>query len=95
MQFEEFTKSIAGSDPPVNLNQYALALWYDAKGDWEKAHFIVQDMQDKTGARIHAYLHRKEGDAGNAGYWYSRAAMRMPAYTLTREWEEIVKAVIG
>ena len=94
MQFEEFTKSISGTIPPENLNPYALALWHDAKGNWETAHAIVQDMEDKTSAHIHAYLHRKEGDNGNAGYWYSRAGTKMPGYSLNKEWEEIVKTVI-
>ena len=95
MQFDEFNKSIAAAAPPENLNQYALALWYDAKGHWEKAHAIVQDMQDSTGARIHGYLHRKEGDSGNAAYWYTRAGRQMPTNTLHKEWEEIAKTVIG
>jgi hypothetical protein len=94
MQIEEFSKSIAAAHPPENVSPYALALWYDAKGDWEKAHTIVQDMEDKTAARIHAYLHRKEGDAGNAGYWYNKAGTKMPVCSLHNEWEEIVKAVL-
>jgi hypothetical protein len=94
MQFDEFSKSIAGANPPETLSQYALSLWYDAKGDWEAAHTTIQDIEDKTAAWIHAYLHRKEGDAGNAGYWYSRAGKKMPAYSLEKEWEEIVNAVL-
>ena len=95
MQFDEFTKSIEGAVPPQEtLNTYALSLWYDAKGDWEKAHTIIQDIEDKKAAWIHAYLHRKEGDAGNAGYWYNRAGKKMPAYSLEKEWEEIVKAML-
>ena len=58
------------------------------------AHTTIQDIEDKTAAWIHAYLHRKEGDAGNAGYWYNRAGKKMPAYSLEKEWEEIVNAVI-
>ena len=94
MQFEEFTGSIAGTQPPSNLNQYALALWYDAKANWEKAHTIIQDIEDEKAAWIHAYLHRKEGDTGNAAYWYKRAGKKMPGYSLEKEWEEIAKAVI-
>ncbi|MEP6747203.1 MAG: hypothetical protein ABJB86_05740 [Bacteroidota bacterium] len=94
MEFDEFSKSIISAEPPEMLNPYALAMWYDARGDWEAAHSIVQDLQDKTAARIHAYLHRKEGDTGNAGYWYSRAARQMPTVTVEKEWEEIVKAVL-
>ena len=94
MQFDEFNKSIASAAPPEKLNTYALSLWYDAKGQWEKAHTIIQDVDDKTAAWIHAYLHRKEGDAGNAGYWYRLAGKKMPGYSLEKEWEEIVTAVL-
>ena len=94
MQFDEFSKSINGAFPPKNINQYALALWHDAKGNWETAHNIVQDLEDKTAERIHAYLHRKEGDTANARYWYNRAGTKMPSYSLEKEWEEIVKDII-
>ncbi|MEP7280103.1 MAG: hypothetical protein ABI813_15755 [Bacteroidota bacterium] len=94
MQFEAFVKSISGAQPPAVLNPYARSLWYDAKGDWGTAHTIIQDMDDATAARIHAYLHRKEGDSGNAGYWYKRAGQSMPKYTLSDEWKEIAKTVL-
>ena len=94
MQFEEYTKSIDSNYPPESITQFALAMWYDAKGDWEKAHNIIQDMENKTAYHIHAYLHRKEGDNGNAGYWYNKAGTEMPGYSLDKEWEEIVKAVL-
>ena len=73
MQFSEFEESISGENPPGSLSNYLKALWYDAKGDWEKAHTIIQDIEDKTAAWIHAFLHRKEGDISNADYWYHRA----------------------
>ena len=95
MQFDEFNKSTGAGQPPETLSQYARSLWYDAKGDWEAAHTIIQDIQDNTAAWIHAYLHRKEGDAGNAGYWYHRAGKKMPGYSLEKEWEEIVRDVLG
>ena len=45
-----------------------------AAGDWDAAHGIVQrDEADPTAAWIHAVLHKIEGDAGNARYWYRRA----------------------
>jgi hypothetical protein len=94
MQFDEFSKSLTKANPPETLSQLALSLWYDAKGDWEAAHTIIQDLEDKTAAWIHAYLHRKEADAGNAGYWYKRAGKKMPDYSLEKEWEEIINAVL-
>ncbi len=94
MQFDEFNKSTKDALPPATLNQYALSLWHDAKGDWHTAHTIIQDIEDRTAAWIHAYLHRKEGDNSNAGYWYNRAGKKMPAYSLDKEWEEIANAVL-
>src|SRR5947207_3353376 len=61
-----------------------LALWWDARGDWEKAHQVAQDVAGRDGAWVHAYLHRKEGDLGNAGYWYRQAEWgRLPGMTRT------------
>jgi hypothetical protein len=93
MQLEEFIKSVTAAQPPTMLSPYAQALWYDKKNDWEKAHTIIQDIEDTTAAWIHAYLHRKEGDTGNAGYWYHKAGKKMPGYSLEKEWEEIVRAM--
>jgi hypothetical protein len=94
MNYTEFEKSLAGSQPPANLSPYLEALWYDAKNDWEKAHNVVQDIEDKTAAWVHAYLHRKEGDIGNAEYWYNRAGRKRPSVSLTEEWEQIVKGCL-
>jgi hypothetical protein len=69
------------------------ALWEDARGNWDRAHEIAQEIDDKTGAWIHAYLHRKEGDEGNAAYWYGRAGQPVAVGTLEAEWEQIVMAV--
>ena len=51
------------------------ALWHDAHGDWARAHSIAQDIDTPEAARVHAYLHRKEGDTFNAAYWYRRASL--------------------
>jgi hypothetical protein len=71
------------------------ALWWDAKGDWEKAHEIAQDVSGPDGAWLHAYLHRKEGDTGNAGYWYRQAGKPMGSGDLRLEWEEIVREMLA
>lgn len=67
------------------------ALWYDGKGDWEKAHDLINDRQDPTSAHVHAYLHRKEGDTGNARYWYHRAAQPVFTGSLEEEWKQLVE----
>lgn len=72
-----------------------LALWWDGKGDWEKAHEIAQDVVGADGAWVHAYLHRKEGDVGNAGYWYRRAGRDVARGDLRVEWVAIVTEMLG
>ncbi len=94
MRFEEFQKTLTSSKPADNLSDYLLSLWYDAKGDWNKAHLLIQDTENKKAAWIHAYLHRKEGDIGNADYWYQRAGKNRPTSSLQDEWENIVKAFL-
>lgn len=42
-------------------------------GDLERAHAVCQAMDDPLGAHLHAIVHRREGDYGNALYWYRRA----------------------
>ncbi|PZX57730.1 hypothetical protein LV84_01859 [Algoriphagus ratkowskyi] len=66
------------------------ALWFDGNGDWEKAHNEVDGLDGKAAARIHAYLHRKEGDQWNADYWYRRAGEPCPDMTLDEEWAELL-----
>ena len=93
MNFDEFYNSLSAASPPEKLSVYLRALWYDGKNNWEEAHNIIQDVEDKTAAWVHAYLHRKEGDSFNANYWYNRAGKRMPEYSLEQEWKEIVTAL--
>ena len=95
MTLELFKQSLSSPSPPPEASDYLKALWFDAKGDWEKSHNIIQDIDDKKAAWIHAYLHRKEGDIWNADYWYGRAGKKRPGVTLEEEWLEIVKTLIG
>jgi hypothetical protein len=92
MTYQEFEASLQLPEPPLGLSPIALALWHDARGDWETAHNIAQS---KEGTRaydhLHAYLHRVEGDTWNANYWYRRAGTSMPDSTLKEEWEALVK----
>ena len=91
---KEFEESLSQSSPPSTVSDYLLALWYDGKGDWTKAHTIIQDIEDPTAAWIHAYLHRKEGDIGNADYWYRRAGKKRPSTSLKEEWDHITETLI-
>ncbi|WP_028664617.1 hypothetical protein [Runella zeae] len=92
MTFQEFKNSLSEERPTADFSVLLKALWYDAKGDWEAAHNIAQSREGtRDYDRLHAYLHRKEGDQWNAGYWYRRARAEMPSYSLEKEWEELVK----
>ena len=95
MNYSEFRNSLSGETAPEGLSDLLLALWHEARGDWEKAHNIVQDIHSSDASWIHAYLHRKEGDQGNAAYWYQRAGKTMPKVSLEKEWEEIVKEILN
>jgi hypothetical protein len=94
MDFAQFQASLSQTTPPDGLTRAAEALWWDAKGEWDKAHDCAQAQKDATGAWVHAYLHRKEGDAANAGYWYRRAGKTAATTPLEAEWATIARAVI-
>lgn len=93
MDRNQFLKSLEDDSPPL-LSTHLAALWYDAKADWARSHNLIQDVDDANGAWIHAYLHRKEGDDGNAGYWYNRAGKKFPVLSLQEEWQQILDAMI-
>jgi len=94
MDVAGFKASLSDQSPPAGLGRAAQALWWDAKGDWAKAHGCAQEQNDQEGAWVHAYLHRKEGDAGNAGYWYRRAGKPAATMPLEAEWETIARALL-
>jgi hypothetical protein len=94
MNLSSFKESLLENNPPQNISVYLKALWYDAKGDWDSAHKMIQDIDDKNAAWIHAYLHRKEGNISNAEYWYRRADKKITSITLEKEWEEIVTEML-
>ena len=95
VNLDSFRASLEKPTPPEGLSLAAQALWWDAKGDWDQAHRCAQEQDDAPGAWVHAYLHRKEGDAANAGYWYHRAARPASTVTLDSEWMEIVRALFA
>jgi len=94
MDLQSFEQSIVDPQPPDGLGLALQALWWDAKGDWDKAHDCAQAREDAAGNPVHAYLHRKEGDTGNADYWYSRAGKKRPFVSLEQEWEDLVKVFL-
>jgi hypothetical protein len=94
MTISEFKSSLLKDNPPEGLSTQLEALWYDGKGDWKSAHDRADGPADKLSARVHAYLHRKEGDIWNADYWYRRAGETRPDISLEQEWELLIKRIL-
>jgi hypothetical protein len=94
MTFEEFQALREGAEPSSNLPELLQALLYDARGDWDEAHRIAQGVPSPDGSWLHAYLHRKEGDLGNAAYWYTRSGRPTAQGSLESEWERIARFLL-
>ena len=95
MDFDAFKSSLDLAMPPEGLTPAVEALWWERKGDWNRAHTCAQQQGDAEGAWAHAYLHRVEGDMRNASGWYGRAGKPVSSVSLTEEWEEIARALLG
>lgn len=94
MDLDAFKASLDRETPPAGIGQAAAGLWWDAKGDWDKAHECAQAQDDRDGAWLHAYLHRKEGDGENAAYWYRRAGKPVATGALAQEWDALARALL-
>jgi len=95
MTIDEFVRSTRDKQPPDSLADTLTSLWWDKKGDWDRAHFIAQNIHTLLGSAIHAYLHREEGVMWNADYWYRRAARQRPDISLENEWQLLVKEILA
>ena len=97
MSFDEFRQSTTAptAAPPSGLSAALRALWWEARGDWDQAHQLAQNDRTPDGSWVHAYLHRKEGDEGNAGYWYARAGRPTAKGPAAEEWTAMVKELLG
>lgn len=91
----EFKDTLSSASPPAQLPATLVALWHDAKDNWDAAHSVAQDIDGADGAWIHAYLHRKEGDSGNAAYWYRRAGKPVSTLSLHAEWDRIAGELLS
>lgn len=95
MTVEEFRQSLKLEEPPDGLSLALAGLWWDAKGNWDRAHESAQQDEGVVGSWVHAYLHRKEGDSSNAGYWYRRAGKPPSQSPLEQEWLKIVESLLS
>jgi len=94
MTLDDFQRSLDKPSPPNGLPNALAGLWWDGKANWQRAHECAQEDDSQAGSWVHAYLHRKEGDASNAAYWYGRAGKPVCHSTLEAEWLSIVEELL-
>jgi len=94
MNADQFRTSLSGDVPPSDLAVPAQALWWDAKGDWARAHELVNELETPEAMAVHAYLHRKEGEEWNANYRYRRAGEQFRRTSLQEEWSALVEGLL-
>ena len=92
---DDLRASLRDTQPPPGLPPLVNALWFAGRGDWDAAHGIAQDVEGPEAAWVHAHLHRKEGDASNAAYWYRRAGKPVCTSDLDQEWSDIARALLA
>lgn len=95
MDIAAFRASLENPAPPSGLSLALQGLWWDAKGDWDRAHRCAQEQHDAIGAIVHAYLHRREGDLANARYWYAHANRASFSGSLEAEWDALAGELLG
>jgi hypothetical protein len=95
MDISDFTASLAQAEPPAGLSLALEGLWWEAKGDWQRAHRCAQEDRTASGSSVHAYLHRVDGDLSNAGYWYRRAKRPPATGPLREEWETLARELLA
>lgn len=96
MTLQDFQATLTQTAPPTDLSVALRALWQDGQGNWDAAHKLVQSCEGQAQCDwVHAYLHRKEGDLNNAGYWYRRAQQPVSSAALEAEWAAIATALLA
>ena len=95
MDLAAFRASLTDPAPPPGAAAVLRALWWDAKGEWDKAHDAAQSDNSARASAVHAYLHRKEGDLANANCWYRRAARPPHTGTLDEEWQALTAEMLA
>lgn len=66
------TKWLRDADNRRTLSPKSLAAIWLVAGDLDASHTISQSIDDADGSFWHGIMHRREGDYGNAKYWFRR-----------------------
>ena len=91
---DAFVSSLDREAAPVGATPMLRAVWHGLRGDWDAAHKLAQAQDDAEGAWVHAWLHRIEGDLGNADYWYRHAGRPSRRDDTRDEGLEIARALL-
>ncbi len=94
MTIIQWQDSLKQQNPPKELNNIQKSLWYISKGNWDKAHSIVQFIFSKNAAWVHAFIHRVEGDNANANFWYRNAGKEFPNTDQKQEYNQLVETLV-
>jgi hypothetical protein len=94
LDIDSFTRSLSQNEPPAHLSPALLGVWHGIRGEWDKAHELAQAVSTSEGAWVHAWLHRIEGDIGNAGYWYRRAGKPVATGDTDQEGRHIAASLL-
>jgi len=96
LTIDAFRGSLSAAAPPSGLGPALQALWWARRGDWNRAHDCVQQHEGQPDCdRVHAHLHRQEGDLSNASWWYQRVGRPVPAVPLQDEWNLLAAEMLA
>jgi hypothetical protein len=91
---DAFLACLGADQPPSFATPMLRAIWHGLRGDWDAGHELAQAQDDAEGAWVHAWLHRIEGDLGNADYWYQRAHQAARRDDIRSEGLDIARVLI-
>jgi hypothetical protein len=95
VNLHRFRASLRGETPPDRLTPALQALWWAGKGEWDRAHGCVDHESTADACWVHAHLHRLEGDAANAAYWYRQAGRSPSTVPFEQEWAALAEVLLG
>lgn len=86
MNFSEFLRQLQSTDMPTQTNPSFMALWHLYRRDLDEAHELIQHLDQALPCLIHGFIHKTEGDHGNASYWYRRGGLSKNNMEYDEEW---------
>jgi len=94
LSIEKFQESIQQGEIPGGLSESLQALWYEAKGQVDKANRLVKSDGGTQSLRVQAYLARKRGAEVEALEYYTQAGCDPCRLSCEKEWETLVMSFL-